>query len=379
MQTGWQAQMDERRIKKYFFAGYAIKFFQLAIFSLFIGAGIIYLFFHAPMLFLNDYSQITIMTAMIVVAYLLAAFVATPLDYRIDREYGRTTLRFRSYLSYKLRSRLVFLIPFALLLLLYTSFWFLVPVDSDFATLLTFVVTLVLVLIIGFIMPRIYGSALRRERIEDQSLIVLIRDLADKMGIKGKFTGAYHVPVRGFKIVNAAQLGFARRQARVYLIGDIEQVLNRNEIQAVVAHEFAHLKLRHILKLTLLLLALMLVAYSAFTIVANILIDFLFVNNVVVTDELIFSIIILVGYILSFIAVYLVVLKLHRRFETEADLLAARVTNPTDLATSLEKLADYNLVPMEFPKIIGILKGHPSMKERIDRLKRLHTSFSALE
>jgi Zn-dependent protease with chaperone function len=59
-------------------------------------------------------------------------------------------------------------------------------------------------------------------------------------------------------------------------------------------------------------------------------------------------------------------------FETEADLLAAKVTNPMDLATSLEKLAAYNLVPMRFPKIIGILKGHPSMAERIDRLKRMN-------
>ena len=53
----------------------------------------------------------------------------------------------------------------------------------------------------------------------------------------------------------------------------------------------------------------------------------------------------------------------------KAGILAAKVTNPMDLATSLEKLADYNLVPMKFPKIIGILKGHPSMAERIDRLK----------
>jgi STE24 endopeptidase len=228
-----------------------------------------------------------------------------------------------------------------------------------------------MVLIVGLVMPKIYGSALKKERIEDQSLVDSIMGVADKMGIKGKFTGAYHVPVRGLRVVNAAQLGFARRQARVYLIGDIEQVLNRNEIDAVVAHEFAHLKLRHILKLMLILLALMAGFFSFFTMIATALLDLLLASSLVLTDEMLFTIFVFVEYLLPFLVLYLVLLKMRRVFESQADLLAATVTSPMDLATSLEKLAQYNLIPMKFPKIIGILKGHPSMKERIDRLKRM--------
>jgi STE24 endopeptidase len=361
--------MDEREINKYFCRGYAIKFLQLVVFGFCLAAGLIYLFFFVPAFTLDDYFQISSMTVMIVVAFLLSSLVSTPLEYRLDRKYGRVTLGFSSYLRYRLRSRLVFLIPFVLLLLLYTAFWFLAPSDIDFTTLFTIVTSVVMILVVGLIMPRVYGSALRKEEIEDQSLVDSIRNVADKMGIKGKFMGAYHVPVRGLRVVNAAQLGFARRQARVYLIGDIEHVLTRNEINSVVAHEFAHLRLRHILKLTLILLALMVGIFFLFTIIATILLDFLLASSLVLTDEMLFSIILLVEYLLPFVVLYLVLLKVRRTFESEADLLAAKVTNPTDLATSLEKLAEYNLVPMKFPKIIGILKGHPSMKERIDRLK----------
>lgn len=363
--------MDEQRIRRYFLNGYAIKVFQLAVFGFCMSVGMIYVFFGVPMFLLDDYFQVTALTALIVIAFLLSTFATIPLEYRLDRNYGRTTLGFRSYLAYKLRSRLVFLIPFALLLLLYVSFWFFAPIDSTFATLLMFGTTAIMVLVIGFIMPKIFGSALKKEKIEDQSLLDSIKGLAEKMGIKGKFTGAYHVPVRGFKVVNAAQLGFARRQARVFLIGNVDDVLNRGEIEAVVAHEFAHLKLRHILKLTLLLLALIIAMYSAFTTVATLLVYSLLASGVFLADELIFSIIMVVEYLVPFTTLYLVLMKLRRIFETEADLLAARVTNPMDLANSLEKLANYNLVPMRFPKIIGILKGHPSMGERIEALKRM--------
>jgi STE24 endopeptidase len=363
--------MDEQMIRKYYLTGYAIKFVQLLVVAFCMGVGLIYLFFHVPMFLLDDYFQVSAVIALILVVFLLSMFVTTPLEYRLDSKYGRTTFEFRSYLAYKLRSGLVFLVPFALLFLVFAAFSIFAPIVGTFTTLLTFVTTAVMILIIGFIMPKIYGSALKKEKIEDQSLLDSIRGLADKMGIKGKFSGAYHVPVRGFKVVNAAQLGFGRRQARVYLIGDIDKVLNRNEIEAVVAHEFAHLRLRHILKLSLILLALMVGTYSAFTIVASVLVYFLLASGVVLTDELVFTIIIVVEYLAPFTALYLVLLKLRRVFETEADLLAARCTNPRDLATSLEKLADYNLVPMKFPKIIGILKGHPSMSERINRLKRM--------
>jgi Zn-dependent protease with chaperone function len=84
-----------------------------------------------------------------------------------------------------------------------------------------------------------------------------------------------------------------------------------------------------------------------------------------------FLIILAVDYLAPCAVLYLLLLKFRRMFEIEADLLAARATSPRDLATSLSKLADYNLVPMKFPKIIGILKGHPSISERIDRLEQM--------
>jgi Zn-dependent protease with chaperone function len=62
---------------------------------------------------------------------------------------------------------------------------------------------------------------------------------------------------------------------------------------------------------------------------------------------------------------------IRRTYEFEADQLAAKITSPQDLSGALVKLAEYNLIPMEFPRVIGALMPHPSMMSRLERLKRL--------
>jgi STE24 endopeptidase len=246
-----------------------------------------------------------------------------------------------------------------------------IPNEDVYSTPFTYATTLIVIFIIGIIMPRIYGSLLRKERIGNPELSKSIQDLASRMGIKGRIEGAYQVPVRGFKVVNAAQLGFGRRHGRIYLIGNIEELLTKNEVEAVVAHEFAHMKSRHILKLSVILIALMVGMYAVFTVLAYTVLYSLLLMGTEISAELMLVSIILLDYVAPFILVYLVILKFRRVFEFEADKIAAQTTNPKYLANSLVKLADYNLLPKKFPRILGGLMSHPSISDRIERLQRI--------
>ncbi|WXG46429.1 MAG: M48 family metalloprotease [Candidatus Atabeyarchaeum deiterrae] len=357
--------------KKYFSGGFRLRMFTILLLGFFIAIGLAYMMLYVPMFYDSDFFQITSVTWVIAAAFLLSAVIVSPLEYRLDKKYDRTTLGFRGYFSYKLRSRIVFLVPFAVLLLLSTSFWLLEPGGDIFSTPLTFLIMALAILIVGIIMPRIYGSILKKERIEDVELTVTINNLEDRMGIKGKAGGAYHVPVRGFKAINAAQLGFAQRQRRIYLIGEIDKVLNKDEVEAVIAHELAHMKYHHILKLMLIIVALMAGVYLLLSVLGIAFLEFLLISGFVIPDEVILLALIVVEYMVPFTVVYLILLKIRRMFELEADLLAARSTSPQHLSAALLKLAEYNLIPMKFSRFTGAIMSHPSISERVERLTKL--------
>ncbi len=358
-------------IRKYFMASFAIKLLSIVLVGLGIVAGIAYMFFQVPMFLNNDYFQVASVTVIIVLAFLVSSIILAPFEYRLERKYDRTTLDYGSYLGYKIRSRLVFLIPFSILFLIFLLYSLFIPSEDAYSIPFTYVTTLIVIFVIGIMMPRIYGSFLRKERIGNPELSKSIQDLASRMGIKGRIEGAYQVPVRGFKVVNAAQLGFGRRHGRIYLIGNIEELLTKNEVEAVVAHEFAHMKSRHILKLSVILIALMIGMYAVFTVSAYTVLYSLLLTGADISGGLILLSMILLDYVAPFILVYLVILKFRRMFEFEADKIAAQSTSPKYLANSLLKLADYNLLPKKFPRILGGLMSHPSISDRIERLQQI--------
>jgi Zn-dependent protease with chaperone function len=363
--------MDEQMIREYFMTRLVFKLFSMLLAGLGIALGIVYMFLRVQLFLQNDYFQVASFILIIVLAYLVSGLILAPFEYRVDRKYGRTTWNFESYFSYKMRSKLVFLIPFSIMLLIFVIYWVFVPGGNVYSVPLTYATTIIIIFAVAIIMPRIYGSLLRKERIGNPELSKSIQDLANRMGIKGKIEGAYQVPIKGLKVVNAAQLGFGRRHGRIYLIGNIEEVLTKNEVEAVVAHEFAHMKSHHILKLSVILLALIMGFYALFTLMTfTILYSFLlFLSGI--SDEVLFASIVLLDFIAPLVLAYLVILKLRRIFELEADKIAALSTNPKYLSKSLVKLADYNFIPRKFSWIIGAFMSHPSITDRVDRLEEM--------
>nr|MDO8134901.1 M48 family metalloprotease [Candidatus Njordarchaeum guaymaensis] len=363
--------MDDRMMGKYFMRAFAFRFLAVLLVGVCIVVGVAYMVLYVPMFLYDDYFEVVSVTGIMTLAFLISTLVVAPLEYRLDRRFHRTTLRFRGYLCYRLRSRIVFLIPLLVLLVMFTLLSLLAPSTDELSSPLTFGVTILAVLLMGLAMPKIYGSMLRKQEIENPKLLESIRELVSKMGIMGKVGGAYHVPVQGFKVANAAQLGFARKQRRIYLIGDIEKILTRGEVEAVIAHEFAHMKLRHILKLILILMALMVGTYGVFTFLGLLLLYVFSFGLIELTIESTLVIIVVLNYVAPLVIVYLFLFIIRRIYELEADQLAAKSTSPQHLSGALVKLAKYNLIPMKFPRIIGALMPHPSMVARLERLRRL--------
>jgi heat shock protein HtpX len=363
--------MEGKSIREYFKMSLIFKLLSMILVGFGVVFGLFYMFVMVPLFLTNDYFQAASVMLILVLSFLFSAMILAPFEYRIDKRYGRTTWNFRSYFSYRMRSGLILLIPFSIMFVIFILFWIVAPGEDVYSVLLSYATMIIVIFAVAIIMPRVYGSLLRKERILNQELSESIQDIANRMGIKGKIEGAYQVPVRGLKVVNAAQLGFGRRNGRVYLIGDIEEVLNKNEVQAVVAHEFAHMKSHHILKLSIILFALLFGFYALFTLMTfTVLFPFLLFMADVSDAALVMSIIFL-DFAVPVILAYFVVLKVRRVFEFEADRMAALATNPKYLSTSLDKLADYNFIPRKFPWIIGALIGHPSISDRVDRLDKM--------
>ena len=71
------------------------------------------------------------------------------------------------------------------------------------------------------------------------------------------------------------------------------------------------------------------------------------------------------------LCVYLLQGWLATVFEYEADAFAARMVSPDAMISALQKLSDLGLVPERRDKILNILFRHPSIQQRIERLKRM--------
>lgn len=165
--------------------------------------------------------------------------------------------------------------------------------------------------------------------------------LAARAGVSLK--QIYLLPALKVRLANAlAAVG------NIVLLTDyLLENLSRREVDAVVAHELAHLKRRHPLLLVVVAAALIMVPMMWGPAWRGVAVP--------------------LGPLLAI----LVVLLASRRFERSADVLAARLTgDPEALITALVKLASLNLLPVHWGKLDEALLTHPSARRRAEALAR---------
>ncbi|MCX5669228.1 MAG: M48 family metallopeptidase, partial [Candidatus Omnitrophica bacterium] len=200
------------------------------------------------------------------------------------------------------------------------------------------------------------------KKLEDEVLRQKIFNLAVKMQIKLMEVSEIDLSKKTLK-GNAAFTGMGKTK-RVLLADTLKDKYTHDEVEVILAHEFAHYRLKHIIKLialnSLVTLGLFYLIFK--TSVYSLGIFKLNSLKHLSSLPLVFLYFILFGIIMQPLEAYF-----SRRFEKEADLLALKVTGAKAAFISLmEKLAEQNLADRNPHPIIKFLFfTHPPINERI--------------
>lgn len=203
--------------------------------------------------------------------------------------------------------------------------------------------------------------------LRDDQLKERILQLARKMGVKVINVFEIDFSKKTLK-ANAAFVGIGKSK-RIILADTLKNKYSSEEIEVILAHEFAHYRLRHLFKL--------ICAYALVTIFA---LYALFKTNQPVLDFFkIKTLSDLAGFpvVLLCWTVITIVFRpwenyLSRYLERNADILALKATGLKGaFITTMEKLAQQNLADRNPERLIKIFFfDHPPIDERIEMARR---------
>jgi Zn-dependent protease with chaperone function len=172
--------------------------------------------------------------------------------------------------------------------------------------------------------------------------------LAEKL--KVKLTQVFVVATGKARMANA----FARSGNSILLTDTLLENLNRREVDAVIAHELAHLKHGHPGKLGMAWIGGLVATIAAMSSLPSIGP----LNH-------------LLRYSVAFLLPSVFVYFFSRRFEYTADRTAVKLTGDAEAQiTSLAKLNRMNLMPMEWGRVQGKFLTHPSTFRRAVAIAR---------
>lgn len=167
--------------------------------------------------------------------------------------------------------------------------------------------------------------------------------LAQRAGVN--LNQVYVMPSSQGRLANA----FAVQGGNVVLTNNLLHSLNKREIDAVIAHELAHLQYKHPRILQTILLTIVVGTMLSISVLTNGWLGQLVVPAIVM-------------------ALLWLYYACSRQFEYAADQQAARLTqDPVALIAGLVKLARLSNTPLDWGRQ-GLLMTHPSMQQRIEAL-----------
>ncbi len=208
--------------------------------------------------------------------------------------------------------------------------------------------------------PQILQGIWRATPLRDPHLREILADLARQTGVRCKEIMVWHTG--GARIANAGVAGLLPWSRKIFLTDCLLENFSPEEIRTIVAHEFGHIKHKHMwiylgFSLTYFLAAILYYAY-----LAPIWKDLLGEGPVMdALSSLIF-------FYLYFVLIFR---YLSRRLEHQADIYSVEVTgDPMSFKISLLKLAELNYVPKVLRRIFELTLTHPSVERRIEMVDR---------
>jgi STE24 endopeptidase len=208
----------------------------------------------------------------------------------------------------------------------------------------------------------------RYKRLSDDVLRNRILDLAEKMKIKILDCFEIDLSKKTLK-ANAAFVGIGRTR-RVILADTLKDKYNYDEIEVILAHEFAHYRLRHLLKLILVNSSAIILSFYLVFKTHKYTLSLFGLSSL---SDIVALPLVVLYFILFGIIMQPFQNSLSRGLERGADRLALKITGLKDAFISMmDKLALQNLADRSpHPIIKFFFFDHPPIDERIHMAKSL--------
>ena len=206
--------------------------------------------------------------------------------------------------------------------------------------------------------PLLLGLIWRTTPLTDVNLRTKLHRLAAQDNIKYKDIVIWQTE----SVANAAVAGIAPWSRQIFLTDALLQHFSDDEIEAVVAHEFGHIRYKHILTYLMFMIVYFLSYAIYYTYIGGPLESLPSTSSLLPAIGLVF-----------FISLYFVIIfrALSRRFEHQADLYAATLTGKPDaLQLALARLAYLNCTPRSIQRLFELFQTHPSVDRRIKFIER---------
>jgi len=293
--------------------------------------------------------------------------------FRIENKYGFNTTTGRLWVVDFLKSIVLSTI---LIGVMTSAALFLIKTTPDYWCFFVWLFFFLFSLFIMYIAPYVIEPLFNKfTLIEDKEMEGSIRDLMQKIGIKVSRVFKMDASKRS-KHTNAYFTGIGRVK-RIVLYDTLLQIMGKDEILSVLAHEAGHWKKKHVLKLIVIVEAMSFIGiYISFLIIKTGILSRLFD----IRTDTIFANLLILGFIGGIVSFPLtpIMSYLSRRHEREADRFAAEMTeNPEAMATSLIKLSKDNLSNLHpHPLYASFYYSHPPVVQRIREIREIRDMSS---
>jgi Zn-dependent protease with chaperone function len=214
--------------------------------------------------------------------------------------------------------------------------------------------------------PLLLGLIWKTVPLAHPDLEARLHRLAERDGIKYKNIVVWQTG--SLSIANAAVAGIAPWARKIFLTDALMRRFTVEEIETIVAHEFGHIRYKHLLTYLLFWLTYFLGHMLFYLyIVAPI-------ESALPESSILPSIVTIAFFVFYFVFVFR---YLSRRFEHQADLYAVRLTgNPEVFKSALSRLALLNYFPKSIRRLFEVFHTHPSIHRRIAFIDWLATKDS---
>ncbi len=276
--------------------------------------------------------------------------------YEVEQQVASTNWKRGEYLSVHLKFLLLPLLP----LLVYLCLLDLIAHIPFLAYHAYLPITLMasLIFLAYIYAPLLLGLIWRTVPLADVNLKNKLHRLAAQNNIKYKDIVVWQTE----SVANAAVAGIAPWSRQIFLTEALLQHFSDDEIEAIVAHEFGHVRYKHILTYLMFLIVYFL-SYAIYYIYIGQPLE-----SVLATSSLLPAL-----GLVFFISLYFVIIfrALSRRFEHQADLYAVALTGkPEALQLALVRLAYLNYTPRSIQRLFELFQTHPSVDRRIKFIER---------